>query len=183
MTEHLCHAEGCTTPVPPRLFLCRPLPPDRLQLLAACVTVRGIITSIRQEPDGDDHIRLKVDADQRDPRGRHYVSVGNAAQGGDLVLEPVCEHPPTQPDAVPACAGYRNPLVVPPVGSHVAATGPWVLDLDHGCGPRSTPWRGSRCWREDPPTEAGFGGNPDAGSAAVPAFHAVQAAEQEAATC
>ena len=23
MTEHLCHAKGCTTPVPPRMFMCR----------------------------------------------------------------------------------------------------------------------------------------------------------------
>ena len=52
-------------------------------------------------------------------------------QHGDLVLEPVCENPVTQSDAVTACQGYHNPLMVPPVGTHVRATGPFVQDLDH----------------------------------------------------
>lgn len=107
--------------------------PDRLRLLAPCVTVLGVIDSIRREPDGDDHIRLRVDPGQRDPRGGGFVNQRNVeAQGGDLVLEPVCVHTVIQPDAVEACRGYRNPIVIPPVGSHVAATGAWVLDLDHG---------------------------------------------------
>jgi len=106
--------------------------PDRLQLLAPCVTVRGVITLIRKEPDGDDHIRLRVDPGQRDPRGGHYTAAGNAAEGSDLVLEPVCVHHVTQPDAVSGCAGYHNPLAIRPVGSHIAATGAWVLDLNHG---------------------------------------------------
>ena len=38
----------------------------------------------------------------------------------------------TQADAVSACAGYHNPLVIPPVGAHVTVTGAYVLDLDHG---------------------------------------------------
>ncbi|HKA50665.1 MAG TPA: hypothetical protein VKK19_13835 [Candidatus Dormibacteraeota bacterium] len=38
----------------------------------------------------------------------------NAAEGGDLVLEPVCVHQVTQPDAVSACAGYHNPLAIRP---------------------------------------------------------------------
>lgn len=24
MSEHLCHRRGCTTPVPPRMFMCKP---------------------------------------------------------------------------------------------------------------------------------------------------------------
>lgn len=24
MTPHLCHAEGCTRPVPPKMFMCKP---------------------------------------------------------------------------------------------------------------------------------------------------------------
>src|SRR5260370_25286799 len=54
------------------------------------------------------------------------------SQGGDLILEPVCENPITQADAVAACQGYHNPLVLPPLGSHVTVTGPFVLDTDHG---------------------------------------------------
>jgi hypothetical protein len=107
--------------------------PARLQVLAPCVTVRGVILSVHQEPDGDLHVRLRVDADQRDPRGGQFTNAVNGAQqGGALVLEPVCEGPVTQSDAVAACAAYHNPLVVPPVGSHVEVSGPWVLDVPHG---------------------------------------------------
>lgn len=107
--------------------------PDRLHVLASCVGVRGVIISARQEPDGDLHVLLKVDADQRDPRGGRFTNSVNAAkQGGDLVLEPVCVGPVIQPDAVGACAGYHNPLTIPPPGTHVVVTGPWVLDAPHG---------------------------------------------------
>jgi len=107
--------------------------PGRLHVLASCVSVRGVIISARQEPDGDLHVLLKVDADQRDPRGGRFTNnVNDAKQGGDLVLEPVCVGPVIQPDAVGACAGYHNPLVVPPRGAHVVVTGPWVLDAPHG---------------------------------------------------
>lgn len=65
--------------------------PGRLRILASCVSVRGVIISARQEPDGDLHVLLKVDADQRDPRGGRFTnSVNDAKQGGNLVLEPVC---------------------------------------------------------------------------------------------
>ena len=63
-----------------------------------------------------------------------------------LILEPVCEYEVTQVDAVAACTGYQNPLVVPPVGTHTTVTGPWVHDADHG-------------WNEIHPVE-GFGGRP-----------------------
>lgn len=107
--------------------------PGRLHVLASCVTVRGVIISARQEPDGDLHVLLKVDSDQRDPRGGRFTnSVNDAKQAGNLVLEPVCVGPVLQPDAVGACAGYHNPLMVPPSGTHVVVTGPWVLDAPHG---------------------------------------------------
>lgn len=107
--------------------------PGRLHVLASCLSVRGVIISVRQEPDGDLHVLLRVDADQRDPRGSRFTNaVNDAKQGGNLVLEPVCEGPVIQPHAVGACAGYRNPLVVPALGSHVVVTGPWVLDAPHG---------------------------------------------------
>jgi hypothetical protein len=107
--------------------------PGRLHVLASCVRVRGVIISARQEPDGDLHVLLKVDPDQRDPRGGRFTnSVNDAKQGGDLVLEPVCVGLVIQPDAAGACAGYRNQLAIPPPGTHVVVTGPWVLDAPHG---------------------------------------------------
>jgi Protein of unknown function (DUF3761) len=101
--------------------------PDRLQLLASCVTVTGVVDVIRKEKDGDLHVLLRLD-----PGEEKYINAKNAQEEGDLVLEPVCVDQPTQADAVSACAGYRNPLSIPPVGAHISVTGPWVLDLDHG---------------------------------------------------
>lgn len=102
--------------------------PDRLKLLAACVTVTGTVAVIRVEADGDLHLLLKLDAGQE-----KYLNAKNiSAELGDLVLEPVCVRTPTQTDAISACAGYQNPLAIPAVGTHVAVTGPWVLDQDHG---------------------------------------------------
>ena len=104
----------------------------RLHLLASCVTVSGIIESAWSEPDGDLHVRLRLDPGQT-CAGQTCINVTNVAQQrGDLVLEPVCEEAVSQADAVDACLHYHSTLVVPPVGSHVAATGPWVIDTDHG---------------------------------------------------
>lgn len=101
--------------------------PDRLQLLAACVTVTGIVDAVRKERDGDVHILLHLD-----PGQEKYLNAKNAQELGDLVLEPVCVDAVTQADAISACVGYSNPLRMPSIGAHISATGPWVLDRDHG---------------------------------------------------
>lgn len=102
--------------------------PDRLQLLDPCVTVIGTVALIRSEKDGDLHVLLRLD-----PGQSTYVNAANVSgEQGDLVLEPVCVSTPTQTDAIAPCADYTNPLSIPAVGTHVAVTGAWVLDLDHG---------------------------------------------------
>jgi len=102
--------------------------PARLKIIRPCLTVTGTITHIAREADGDTHIRLAPD-----PADRWTLQPANVTgQHGDLVLEPVCERPPTQADAKPACAGYRSPVVVPPVGAHVQVSGSYVYDLGHG---------------------------------------------------
>jgi hypothetical protein len=58
--------------------------------------------------------------------------VNVAQQHGDLVLEPVCERKVTQTDAEEACSGYRSPVTVPPVGTHVDVIGAYVNDTEHG---------------------------------------------------
>ncbi|HEX2680885.1 MAG TPA: hypothetical protein VHQ03_06290 [Candidatus Dormibacteraeota bacterium] len=102
--------------------------PDRLQLLDPCVIVTGTVAAIRAEKDGDLHVLLRLDPGQE----KFINSTNVSAEQGDLVVEPVCVTLPTQTDAVGACEGYKNPLAIPSVGTHVAATGAWVLDLDHG---------------------------------------------------
>jgi hypothetical protein len=53
-------------------------------------------------------------------------------QFGDLVLEPICQNPVTQPDAIAACQNFHQNLNIPPVGTHAMVTGSYVHDLDHG---------------------------------------------------
>lgn len=108
--------------------------PGRLWLLHGCqaTTLRGTIEYEKPEPDGDFHVRLKLDIGQS-CSGQACINTQNVKQQrGDLVLEPVCEKEVTQTDAVSACQGYHNDVVVPQVGTHVEATGYWVFDDQHG---------------------------------------------------
>ena len=102
--------------------------PYRLQLRNRCLTVTGSVFAVRSEPDGDYHILLKLDA----PYANLINSANVSGEHGDLVLEPVCELPVTQQDAIASCAGVAPPIARPAVGSHVSATGAYVLDVDHG---------------------------------------------------
>lgn len=103
--------------------------PTRLQVISKCKSVSGIVTSIRGEKDGDYHIQLKLD--------EKYAGLINEAnvrlQGGNLVLEPICEKlPVTQKSALGACIGFHGAdLRIPYVGEHVNVTGSYVLDHGH----------------------------------------------------
>jgi hypothetical protein len=65
-----------------------------------------------------------------------FASMINTAnvnrQFGDLVLEPICQNPVTQSDAIAACANFHQNINIPPVGTHVTVTGSYVLDHGHG---------------------------------------------------
>jgi hypothetical protein len=101
--------------------------PNRLILLEACVTAVGTVSAVRSEPDGDVHIQLTLD-----PGQDALLNRGNRAeQSGALVVEIVCFGSVSQQDAVDACANYTNTITLPPVGGHVAITGPHVLDTSH----------------------------------------------------
>ncbi len=92
------------------------------------MTVSGVVTSVLSEPDGDYHIRLKLDS-----QFSGLINGGNVSgQHGDLLLEPVCEHPVIQPDAVTTCVGVAPSVPLPAVGIHAVATGAYVLDTTHG---------------------------------------------------
>jgi hypothetical protein len=103
--------------------------PTRLTTLSACVTVTGTVALIRREADGDLHVLLALD-----PAYTSLLRPANAQEHGDLVVEPVCEAPVTQPDAVAVCASDPDPLNVAGLiaGEHVSISGRLVLDTDHG---------------------------------------------------
>lgn len=101
--------------------------PQRLVVRHACVHATGTIVLRRSEPDGDIHILVKMD-----PRYQNLVAPGNSREGGNLVVEPICTHKVTQPNAVAACAGFSFPVSVFPVGTHVGIRGPLVFDRHHG---------------------------------------------------
>ena len=102
-----------------------------LHTLKTCMTVSGIIDHIKREPDGDLHIRVHLDP--------QYSNLTNSAndqiQAGDLVIEPVCDHEPSQSTVgIEACSGFQSQIVIPPEGTHIQTTGRYVLDTspNHG---------------------------------------------------
>lgn len=100
---------------------------ERFTIIATCKTFSGVIEHVRHEPDGDDHIQLRLDPGQGHPLNHANV----AKQKSCLVVEPVCVHRVTQRDAIAACEG--SPVVdVPKRGAHVRATGVYVVDNPHG---------------------------------------------------
>lgn len=102
--------------------------PQRLEVQKQCVTVTGVIVTKLSEPDGDLHIRVKLDS-----QFESMLNDGNKSnQHGDLVVEPICDHNVTQADAVAACASFHSTIPHYPAGTRVVVTGSYVLDHEHG---------------------------------------------------
>ena len=102
--------------------------PTRLHQLAPCISVTGVVDESSVDPDGDQHFLLKLD-----PGQDTLVNKRNGKKkGGDIVLEIVCANPTTMKKAKKACAGYTNPIAIPTVGTHVRATGTYVIDSHNG---------------------------------------------------
>jgi len=107
--------------------------PTRLQIFKNCTTVTGTITFIRAEADGDYHIGLKVDPQYNNLlNGYNY----NSSEHGDLVLEPICQRPVTQSDAIDACNNFTYNVTSGSIKSlnntHILVIGSYVLDTEHG---------------------------------------------------
>jgi len=105
--------------------------PSRLQVIEQCIEVTGTIRDIKHEVDGDDHIQLEVD-----PGFSKLLNDRNVtAQANSLIVEPVCQGPDTQPDAIAACRDFHSPVKVPKEsGVKVKVVGAFVWDTeaDHG---------------------------------------------------
>ncbi len=102
--------------------------PKRLEQLAPCLSVTGVITESSADVDGDQHFLLKLDPGQEKLANKR----NRKKKGGDIVLEIVCANPTTMKKVKSACAGYTNPISIPAVGARVRATGTYVLDSHNG---------------------------------------------------
>jgi hypothetical protein len=102
--------------------------PTRLQQLASCLSVTGVIDESDVDPDGDQHMLLKLDPGQDTMVNKR----NQKKKGGDLVIEIVCANPTTMKKAKRACADYTNAIAIPTLGEHVRVTGTFVFDSHNG---------------------------------------------------
>ncbi len=102
--------------------------PKRLQVLDKCKTVTGTIVEKNADPDGDEHMLLKLDAGQEDL----LIKKNYTKKGGNLVIEAVCINHITRKIAKGVCNGYINHIQLPKVGDHVKVTGSYVVDSHNG---------------------------------------------------
>lgn len=105
-------------------------PQDRLQVIQDCVTVTGTFIHAKKEKDGDYHITIKIDAEF----ASMLNSVNIKRQHGYLVVEPICQNPVTQSDALKAgvCLNFHQTFKMPKKGTRVSVTGVFVTDMEHG---------------------------------------------------
>ncbi len=106
--------------------------PGRLQVLDRCSTVSGIVDCFRPEPDGDIHLRVRLD-----PQFARFLTPANSLQTcanhqePHLVVEIIPQHPQglafraNNADA----GGFVTPSAPAP-GDHVVVTGPHVIDTN-----------------------------------------------------
>lgn len=113
--------------------------PSRLKVIKACAQVSGTIVFMKREPDGDIHIRLKLD-----PQFESLLNDRNkSVQHGALVIEPICTKAPTQKDAKGVCKGFQQSFPALKMGAHVTVTGAYIEDHSPNHG-----------WREIHPISA-----------------------------
>jgi uncharacterized protein YgiM (DUF1202 family) len=110
----------------------------RLVVIEPCTAVSGRLHIVRHELDGDVHMQLTLD-----PQFSGLLNARNSKQNNALVIETMCDRPPTQADAISACAGFSQKFAALTEGAHVKVTGSYVEDRDPGHG-----------WREIHPITA-----------------------------
>jgi hypothetical protein len=106
-----------------------------LRVIQPCATVTGRVDCISVEPDGDSHLRLRVDPEYVGLLARANVEQTCAQnRGPHLVVEILPQHCGVpQRNAQDNCAdrgGFTTPAY-PKVGAHVSVTGPLVADREH----------------------------------------------------
>jgi len=103
----------------------------RLKLVERCTTVAGIVDCLKAEPDGDVHIRLRLD-----PQYQQLLRPANSLQtcanqpGPHLVVEIIPQHPEGLFRTNDADAGGFITPATPRPGDHIMVTGPYVIDTN-----------------------------------------------------
>ncbi|MCX6350691.1 MAG: hypothetical protein NTX03_02395 [Bacteroidetes bacterium] len=102
---------------------------SRLRVVEECKQITGTIIKLKQEDDGDLHIKVKLDKGQE----KLINNMNITRQKGCMVIEPICvKKIIKQKNARPACEGYVNNVYIPKKGEHVRVTGSYVEDIKHG---------------------------------------------------
>lgn len=99
---------------------------DRLKVKIPCTYITGHVVSILRAPDGDYHIRVKLDPVQDSAVAK---IVGNKRS---IIVEPVCIKKPWLKRAVMPCSNYQNKVFIPKRRQRIKVTGPLVWDSTHG---------------------------------------------------
>lgn len=98
--------------------------PSRLEVIAPCKVVTGVIEELDQNEDGDTHMLLKLDSGADEL----LLKKNKTKKQGDLVVEIVCANAVTVKKAAETCTGYTNKITIPSIGDHVKVTGSYVND-------------------------------------------------------
>jgi hypothetical protein len=105
--------------------------PERLNLGNRCQTASGIVDCLKEEPDGDIHVRLRLD-----PQFANLLRPANALQtcadhpSPHLVVEIIPQHPQGLFRTNNADAGGFVTPSAPRPGDHIVVTGPYVIDTN-----------------------------------------------------
>jgi hypothetical protein len=115
--------------------------PSRLRVLDRCRHAAGRVASVKHEPDGDLHIDLALD-----PQDRRLLAPGNAAQHGYLVVE--------------FMARDGGHLPAPHTRDRIVLTGAWVDDTLHSWNELHPVWAVSLNGGPTHTSGPQFGGSP-----------------------
>ena len=105
--------------------------PSRLHVLDRCMTVSGTVDCSKNEPDGDVHLRVRLDR-----QFSRLLKPANSLQtcandlGPHLVVEIIPQHPEGLVRDNDADAGGFIDPPVPAAGDHITVTGPYVIDTN-----------------------------------------------------
>jgi hypothetical protein len=104
----------------------------RLRQFDRCRTVSGTVDCLKLEPDGDYHVRLRLDVPYAALlRPANGLQTCRGQPGPHLVVEIIPQHPQgvvfrsNNADA----GGFIDPAVPSP-GEHITVTGPYVIDTN-----------------------------------------------------